>query len=69
MKMKNLWHKLSIADVFKKTNSSELGLHQHEVGLRLEKYGPNKLVEKKKRKPITPRHHHQKHELFNAFPP
>ncbi len=51
--MKNLWHKLSIADVFKKTNSSELGLHQHEVGLRLEKYGPNKLVEKKKRKPLV----------------
>jgi Ca2+-transporting ATPase len=53
MKMKTLWHKLSIGDVLQKINSSEQGLNKDEVGLRLEKYGTNKLIEKKKRKPLV----------------
>ena len=51
--MKTLWHKLSIGDVLQKINSSEQGLNKDEVGLRLEKYGSNKLIEKKKRKPLV----------------
>ena len=51
--MKPLWHKLSTGDVLQKINSSNQGLNKDEVGLRLEKYGPNKLIEKKKRKPLV----------------
>ncbi len=41
------WYSLEIKEVFEKLRSSEEGLSENEVRLRLEEYGPNELVEEK----------------------
>ena len=41
-------YKKSIEDIFKETNSSDLGLTYKEANLRLEKYGKNILPKKKR---------------------
>jgi len=43
------WHRLSIAEALKQLGSSTTGLTRAEAGLRLEQYGLNELVEKKKK--------------------
>jgi Ca2+-transporting ATPase len=50
--MKNLWHTLTIEKIFEKVDSSATGLTPNQILERQNKYGKNKLIEKKKRKPI-----------------
>ena len=50
--MKNLWHTLTIEKTFEKVDSSATGLTPNQILERQNKYGKNKLIEKKKRKPI-----------------
>lgn len=45
------WHTTEVEQVFRITNSSTNGLSNEEAGQRLEQYGLNELVEKKKRPP------------------
>ncbi|MCD6259020.1 MAG: cation-transporting P-type ATPase [Helicobacteraceae bacterium] len=46
---KNAWHSLDYHDVLEKLESSEQGLSAEDAQKRLEKYGPNKLQEQKKK--------------------
>lgn len=43
--MAEKWHTLDIQEVFKKLKTSENGLTEQEVQLRLKQYGPNKIKE------------------------
>src|SRR5262252_1721353 len=48
------WHALSQAEVVKRlVTNSEKGLNQSEASARLEKHGPNRLPEGRKRGPFT----------------
>src|SRR4249920_3978758 len=48
------WHALTVDDVLKRlTTSTEKGLSATEASSRLEKYGPNRLPEGKKRGPFV----------------
>ncbi len=49
--MKQQWHKISSTDVLQELSSSDEGLTKDEAQSRLNKYGLNKLVGKKKRSP------------------
>jgi potassium/sodium efflux P-type ATPase len=42
------WYQLSVKEIFEHLKTSELGLTEEEVKQRIEKYGPNKLVEEEK---------------------
>ena len=47
------WHALTVDDVLKRlTTSTEKGLDNSEASTRLQKYGPNRLPEGKKRGPF-----------------
>lgn len=46
-----IWHALSIEDTLKNLNSVSSGLSDGEAVNRLSEYGPNELIEQKKRKP------------------
>jgi Ca2+-transporting ATPase len=52
MEERAAWHRLSIDEALKQLGSSPAGLLPAEAGLRLEQYGPNELVEKKKKTPF-----------------
>lgn len=43
------WHQLQLADVFEKLQSTGMGLTSEEAHRRFEHYGPNELVEKKRK--------------------
>ncbi len=45
----NEYYKNEVKDIFKKLNTSETGLKESEIKTRLNKYGKNKLEEKKKK--------------------
>lgn len=47
--MKNLWHTLTIEKTFEKVDSSVTGLTPNQILERQNKYGKNKLIEKKKK--------------------
>ena len=48
------WHAISDGDVVKRlTTDSEKGLDSAEASARLQKYGPNRLPEGKKRGPFS----------------
>jgi magnesium-transporting ATPase (P-type) len=48
-----LWHAIAINEVLKRlTTSTEKGLDAGEASTRLQKYGPNRLPEGKKRGPF-----------------
>lgn len=47
------WHQKEIKEVFKELQSSQKGLSTAEAKIRLAKYGPNEIKEKKKRSPIV----------------
>ena len=44
----NNWHSISVSDVYKKLESSELGLTNKEAHNRILKYGKNVLPKEKK---------------------
>jgi P-type Ca2+ transporter type 2C len=46
------WHQKSIDEVFEEFRTSPGGISSQEAALRLEKYGPNELKEKRKRIPL-----------------
>lgn len=48
MEQENIWHALSIKDVFRKLETSLRGLSASEAVKRLSKYGPNELEEEKR---------------------
>ncbi len=50
--MGELWHTLSVKDVFQKLKTSEKGLSEDEASLRLKEYGLNQIRETRKRKPL-----------------
>ena len=45
--MSNAWHSKAIESVLDELQTDPLGLESGEIRERLEKYGPNKLVERK----------------------
>lgn len=47
------WHQKDISKVFEELNSSQQGLSLEEARKRLSEYGPNSLVEKKKKTPLA----------------
>lgn len=54
-----MFYNLNIKEVFKKLNSSEIGLSKEEVDRRLNQYGKNKLTETKKKSKL--------YKFFNEF--
>ncbi|GAB4433939.1 MAG: cation-translocating P-type ATPase [bacterium] len=46
------WHNLELSEVYKKLNTSSKGLSSENVKERLAQYGPNELVEKKRKTAI-----------------
>ena len=46
------WHSFNEKEVLRKIGSSELGLSEHEVDLRLKRYGKNIIKEMKKINPL-----------------
>ena len=51
--MEKSWYRQTAEETIKELNSSREGLSADEVTRRLEQYGPNKLVEKAKKGPIS----------------
>jgi len=49
MDARTAWHSLSVDEALNKLGSSRSGVTPAEAGSRLEQYGPNELVEKKKK--------------------
>jgi len=48
-KRSNNWHQLDSTEVLEKLQSSDMGLASEEARRRLERYGPNELVEKRRK--------------------
>jgi Ca2+-transporting ATPase len=47
--MNMAWHQLTTVQVYEKTNSGEKGLNAGSVAQKMEEFGPNELLEKKKK--------------------